>query len=87
MVPSRRRTSLEDDWTIGGAKSLLGVALLVQARYDEAEAVLLEARRDLETSQSSRSHELKTTISRLIDLYVAQGKPQMAATYRVLLGS
>ena len=84
IVPTRRRTVREDDWSVGGAKSLLGAALTAQRRYDEAEAVLIDARRDLE-STTSRSSDLKTTIGRLVDLYVAWGKPEKAATYRALL--
>ena len=84
VVPTRRRTVLEDDWSVGGAKSLLGASLTAQRRYDEAEAVLIDARRDLEPT-TARLSDRKTTIGRLIDLYVAWGKPEKAATYRALL--
>jgi len=47
IVPSRRRTFPEDDWSVGATKSLLGATLTALARYDEAEAVLLDAHRDL----------------------------------------
>lgn len=70
-MPSRRRTFLEDDWSIGGTKSLLGAALVQLARYDEAEAMLLEARTDLETTSAPASPELKTTLSRLVELHVS----------------
>ena len=46
VVPSRRRTLPEHDWSVGAAKSLLGSALVALERYDEAEAVLLDARHD-----------------------------------------
>jgi serine/threonine protein kinase len=87
LVPTRRRTFLEDDWSVGAIKSLLGASLTAQARYAEAEAMLLEARRDLETLPASRGADMQTTIARLVDLYAAWGKPDKAATYRALQGS
>jgi Flp pilus assembly protein TadD len=87
LVPSRRRTRLQDDWSIGATKSLLGASLVGLRRYDEAEAVLIDARRDLETSRPARNAEIKSTITRLVELYVASGKYDWAAAYLALLGS
>jgi hypothetical protein len=84
LLPSRRRTFPEDDWSIGATKSLLGGVLVALKRYEEAETVLLDARRDLEASSVSRPTDLKATVARLVELYAAWGKPQMAASYRVL---
>ena len=85
LVPSRRRTFPQDDWSVGATKSLLGASLVALARYDEAEAVLLDARRDLESLRPFRDADMKATVARLVDLYVAWGKPDAAATYRALL--
>ena len=87
IVPSRRRTFREDDWSIPATRTLLGASLVALARYDAAEAVLLETRRDLEALPSSRRTELQTTIARLVELYSAWGKREQAAAYRALLGS
>ena len=87
IVPMRRRTLPQDDWSVGATKSLLGASLTAQARYDEAEAVLLDARRDLESLRPFRDADMKATLTHLIDLYVAWGKPDAAATYRALLQS
>jgi serine/threonine protein kinase len=87
IVPSRRRTFIEDDWNLGAAKSLLGAALVALRRYDEAEAALLDARRDLDALRTSRRVDMTVTNTRLVDLYVAWGKPDKAATYRALVGS
>jgi hypothetical protein len=84
-VPNRRRIFLEDDWSIGATKSLLGAALTALGRYDEAETVLLEARRDLEAMRAPRRPEIEATMTRLVDLYVKWGRPEAAATYRALL--
>jgi eukaryotic-like serine/threonine-protein kinase len=87
IVPTRRRTRLEDDWSVGGARSLLGAALTRLGRFAEAEATLLDARRELESLPASGGAEMKLAISRLVDLYFAWGKPAKAASFRPLLGS
>jgi eukaryotic-like serine/threonine-protein kinase len=86
VVPSRRRTFPDNDWTIGGTKSLLGAALLAEQRYDEAEAMLLEAERDLAASDDHRA-DMNATVRRLADLYDSLGKPAKAAAYRARLRS
>jgi hypothetical protein len=86
VVPSRRRTFVENDWSVGATKSLLGAALLAQRRYDEAEAMLLDAQRDLAASPSLQ-RETTVTIGRLVDLYEAWGKHEKAAEFRALLHS
>ena len=97
-MPSRRRTFPEDDWSVGATKSLLGAALAGLARYDEAEAVLLEAHRDLEAeagpfdSRESpfaqgrpQGRDARATVARLVALYEAWGRPDKAAAFRVRL--
>src|SRR5690606_29877692 len=85
VVPGRRRTLPDDDWSAGATKSLLGAALTAQARYDEAEATLLEAREELAAMAPERDQDVKTTLGRLVELYRAWGKPDRAAAYRALL--
>ncbi len=87
IVPSRRRTFLEDDWSVGATESLLGASLVALARYSEAETVLLDARRDLQAMSPSPAHDIRTTVGRLADLYAAWGKPDRAAAYRAQLAS
>ena len=87
VVPSRRRTLLDDDWSVGATKSLLGASLVALGRYEEAEVMLLDARRDLQASATSRPRDLTATISRLVELYVAWRKPDTASVYRALLAS
>ena len=82
LVPSRRRMVPEDDWSVGAAKSLLGAALAGLARYDEAEAMLLEAHRDLEAGPGPQGRAARATVARLVALYDAWGKPEKAAPYR-----
>ena len=79
IVPSRRRTFAEDDWSVGATKSLLGAALTAQARYDEAEAVLLDANRDFKDLPGPKDRDARTTLTRLVALYEAWGRPDKAA--------
>jgi len=85
IVPMRRRTFVEDDWSIGGIKSLLGEALIALRRLDEAETVLLDARRDLEAMPTRRDNDRDVTIKRLVHLYDAWGKHDKAAASRAQL--
>ena len=82
LVPNRRRIFPEDDWSVEAAKSLLGATLTALKRYSEAETVLLEARRELDGTASPPSRDVDATNTRLVDLYVAWGKPDQAARYR-----
>lgn len=85
LVPSRRRLRLQDDWSIGGTKSLLGASLVALGRYQEAETLLLDARRDLDTLPQPRADEVRETLARLGTLYDAWGKPDRAAAHRAQL--
>jgi eukaryotic-like serine/threonine-protein kinase len=85
VVPSRRRTFPEDDWSVGATKSLLGAAIAALARYDEAEVVLLDAYRDLEGRGGPHDRDASVAIERLVALYDAWGRPDKAVGYRMLL--
>lgn len=87
LVPSRRRTVAADDWSVGAARSALGAALSGQGRYPEAEALLIEARRDLEAMPSPPRDALQATFTRLVELYRAWGRPDRAADYRTQLAA
>ena len=82
LVPSRRRTVTEDDWSVASAKALLGSSLVAQGRYADAEVVLLEARRDLDGQPGPAARDVKATIGGLVQLYEAWGKHEAAAAYR-----
>jgi len=87
LLPSRRRTLPEDDWSIAGTKSLLGATLAAQARFPEAETMLLDARRDLDLAPHPLRRYVNDTVLRLVQLYDAWGKPDKASAYRALLKS
>jgi serine/threonine protein kinase/tetratricopeptide (TPR) repeat protein len=85
LVPNRRRTFVEDDWTVGGARSMVGASLLALGRLPEAEAALLDAMRDLKAMPAPPRRDVTDTVARLIQLYDAWGLPARAATYRAAL--
>jgi len=87
LVPSRRRTISEDDWSVASAQALLGSSLVAQRRYAEAEVVLLDARRELDTQPSPSARDLKATLNSLVQLYETWGKHDAAALYRARLAS
>ena len=87
LVPSRRRTISEDDWSVATTNALLGASLVAQRRYTDAEAVLLKARRDLDTQPQPPARDVKATMTALVRLYDAWGKRDAAAVYRARLAS
>ena len=87
LVPSRRRTIVDDDWSVATTKALLGASLLAQRRYADAEAVLLEARHEVEMQPQPQARDVKATIAGLVQLYDAWGKRDAAAAYRARLVS
>jgi eukaryotic-like serine/threonine-protein kinase len=87
LVPNRRRTFPEDDWSIGATRSLLGAALMARGAFSDAETVLLDALHDLHAMPSPPRRDVTATVTRLIHLYEAWGTPDRALRYRVLLTS
>jgi eukaryotic-like serine/threonine-protein kinase len=82
VVPNRRRAFVDDDWSIGATRSLLGASLAGLQRFDEAESMLLAARRDLEEAPGTRPEQIAITVDRIRNLYIAWGKSDRVAAYR-----
>jgi serine/threonine protein kinase/tetratricopeptide (TPR) repeat protein len=87
LVPNRRRTFPEDDWSIGAGRSLLGATLVARGEFAEAEPVLLDALRELHGMPSPPRRDVTDTVTRLIHLYEAWGRPDSARVYRAQLRS
>jgi tetratricopeptide (TPR) repeat protein len=85
LVPSRRRAFIEDDWSVGGTKSLIGAALLARGQLADAESVLLDALHDLKTMAAPPRRDVNDTVVRLIQLYEARNLPERATAYRAAL--
>jgi serine/threonine protein kinase/tetratricopeptide (TPR) repeat protein len=87
VVPSRRHTFVDDDWSLGAVKSLLGGALTAERRFEEAERVLLAARHDLAALPNPPARQITATLSRLVELYEAWGRRDKAAEFQAQLAS
>jgi hypothetical protein len=82
-VLSRRRQLLkEGDWRIAQAKSLLGASLMAQARYAEAEPLMVAAAADLKPLPGLQNRERLANRARLVTLYEKLGRPQQADAFR-----
>jgi len=80
--------SLEPEhWMIHRSRSHLGDCLNKLKRYREAEEQLLAAYAGLKVARGEQHYLTRKTVSRLIELYEAQGKSDQAAPYRALLRS
>ena len=74
MLPANHRSR-------AGAKSLLGACLTAQKRYPEAETMLLDAWA-AQTKTGIAGRVPARTHQRILDLYVAWGRPADAAAFR-----
>jgi len=81
-----REQALPDDWSTFNAKSMLGGALLGQKKYAEAEPLLLDGYRGMQTRQATipppGRPRLPETMERLAQLYAATGNQAEAVAWR-----
>jgi serine/threonine protein kinase/Tfp pilus assembly protein PilF len=75
----RRRSLPAGDWRTASAESLLGEALTVLRRYDEAETLLVAAARTLKDVPGAQGRDAAATRGRLAALYTATGRAAQAA--------
>jgi serine/threonine-protein kinase len=73
-----------DHWMIQRSRSQLGACLFRLKHYREAEEELLPAYAGLKATRGEQHEATRKTVSRLIELYEAWGKPDQAASYRAL---
>ncbi len=84
----QRRRYAAGDWRLGDTQSLLGEVFTRQARLAEAEPYLLRAFEILQATPGSEglntreAREARDNLVRLVRLYEAWGRPEMAARYR-----
>jgi eukaryotic-like serine/threonine-protein kinase len=78
------RQSLIDkgDWRIAQVQSLLGASLLAQARYADAEPLMLDADAVLRPLPGAQGRERTANRARLVTLYEKLNRPERAASYR-----
>ena len=81
-VAVRKRTTPPGDAGTAHASSILGECLTVQSRYAEAEPLLLSGYNDLKAKLGDQNKRTIDARDRLVRLYEAWGKPDLAAKYR-----
>jgi tetratricopeptide (TPR) repeat protein len=86
IVISTNTRGSDSRWRL---RSIQGECLTELRRYDEAESLLQAALPILQSSERTfelrREADITRTMERLVELYVAWGRPQEAAEYRTLL--
>ena len=73
-----------EHWMMQRSRSQLGASLVKLKRYREAEEELLPAYAGLKATRGEQHALTRKTVSRLIELYEAWGKPDQATPYRAL---
>jgi serine/threonine-protein kinase len=68
-------------WRLAETQGALGENLIAQKRHSEAEPLLIESHTSLNTSLSARDPRTQDARSRLVTLYEAWKKPEMAARF------
>ena len=83
---NRRDAKSHDDWLRFRTMSQLGGALAGEKKYDEAEKLLIDGYEGMKARERKISaplkKELASALSRIVQLYLAWGKPEMAAEWR-----
>ncbi|PYQ59153.1 MAG: hypothetical protein DMF53_19250, partial [Acidobacteria bacterium] len=69
-------------WRTPDAESVLGSCLAAQGRYAEAEPLLLDTYLVLKADRGEGAHYAPAARQRIVDLYMAWGRPDRAAAYR-----
>lgn len=71
----------DDHWRTAWARSLRGAALASLERFDEAEPILVSAYDALRNNEGARPVHVDTAQQRVVDLYLAWGKPERAGSF------
>jgi serine/threonine-protein kinase len=69
-------------WRIAETQGALGECFMTQHRLDEAEPLLLESHKVMQEKFGAKDPRTKEARNRLVALYEAWGKPEVAAGYR-----
>jgi hypothetical protein len=78
----RTRTLPAGHWALASSRSALGAHLVLAGRFGEAEPMLLEAEQTLAAALGDRAPIVADARRRLVDLYVAAGRPAEAEAWR-----
>ncbi len=69
-------------WIIASSVSHLGAIVTLTGRFEEAESLLVAGERELLALRGPQAQPVKDARQRLVDLYMAWGKPEEAAKWR-----
>jgi len=84
-LESRVKNLRPGDWTIAEAQSLLGACLVSRGSFAEAESLLTKSR-EVQAARLGASHRhTRDTLQRLVTLYEAWGRPELARPYAMEL--
>ena len=72
-----------DHWWIANSQAVLGLCLVQERKYAEAEPVLLTSLATLEKQRGADSADARRVRAWLVKLYAAWGRPESAARYRL----
>ncbi len=78
----RQKTLPEDHWLLASSESVLGAHFTLARRYDEAESLLLPAEKKLVEARGEEARVVADARGRLVELYTAWGKPEVAAEWQ-----
>jgi tetratricopeptide (TPR) repeat protein len=85
-----REKSERDDWTTSNTRALLGLALLGQQRFDEAQPLLLTGYEGMKQQEAkippAQRRPLADAGGRIVELYERWGRPAEADRWRKKLG-
>ena len=82
-----RQAAPDSHWLIGRSLGRLGKCQYLQERYQESEAVLLDALETVESIEGLDAAKRATMIRFMLDLYTRWGKPEQAEIWRARLAS
>jgi hypothetical protein len=72
----------EGGWRIAETTSIIGGVLVAQGRFNEAQPLLLDALRVMESDSQAPKRRTQNALARIINLYETWGKTDEAAKWR-----
>ena len=81
-VAIREKKLPKDDWRIASARSIWGECLTRRRAFEKAETLLVPSFRAIEKARGGQSETTDQAIRRIVELYEAWGKPELAQEYR-----
>jgi tetratricopeptide (TPR) repeat protein len=90
LLDIRKLAHGETDWRTARVMSLLGASLSGLGKFDEAEPLLLDAYNQMRDNAETipeyfRNDYIRGALERIVNLYVAWGKPGRANEYRAMI--